>query len=134
MIDRRTYYRMLDMFDDPQFIAKQVVGSMSKEERNAAFGFDTDSIPPPEKTPLHWRKNPGYDMDGHLVCAGCGKPMATAASDKDHHIHAACATMGCELYARDYVAASEIQSAHVHRAVRFDPATKRYQCGCGEWL
>jgi hypothetical protein len=137
MIDRRSYNRLLDDFDDPAYIAQQVMNAMTPAEKEAAFGIGKDHpagvTPAAEKMPLHWRKNPGYDAAGNLVCAGCGQAMAMGQS-QDGKTHASCARKGCELYGRDYISASENDNPHRHAAVRFDPESGKYVCGCGVML
>lgn len=137
MIDRKQYNRLLDTLDDPEYIAKRVIGSMSKEEFQANFGADANPrgpLPPPGHVPIHWRKNPGYDSAGQLVCPGCGHAMTVAQSERDGHTHAVCVTGGCELYGRDYVAGSEQQNPHKHYAARFDETRGKYFCQCGQEL
>lgn len=135
MLDRAQYLRMLDTYDDVDFISKQVVGSMSRLELAQVFGIDDPNAEPrPGHMPLHWRKNPGYDAAGNLVCAGCGKPMSLNVSGNDHHAHAVCNTGGCELYGRDYIEGSEVRTAHRHSPSSFDPESGRYVCGCGVLL
>lgn len=138
MLDGRTYRRMLDDFEDTEYIGKRLLESMSEGEMRGFFGIDKPLPPgvmlPPGHLPIHWRKNPGFDQAGNLCCAGCGKPMTMVQSQKDGHTHAACATQGCELYARDYVEGSEVRSPHRHTPNMFDPVAGKYVCGCGEKL
>jgi len=137
-VSRRQYNQMLDTFDDVEYIGRRVLGSMSQDELRENFGIGEDlppgALPRPGHTPIHWRKNPGYDETGALICPGCKNVMTVAASEKDGHTHAVCATGGCELYGRDYVAGSETQNPHRHSPASFDASSGRYICGCGEAL
>lgn len=136
MIDRKQYNRMLDTFDDPEYIGRRLIGSMTKDELKGTFGIEDPQggLPRPGHMPIHWRKNPGYDSAGVLRCPGCGNAMTMAQSDLDGHTHAACSTGGCELYGRDYVSGSETANPHRHAAARFDETTGKYFCQCGQEL
>lgn len=129
-MDSAQYRKLLETCDDYLYIAQSILRSMAPEELQAKFGIEKPGLAAHSPMPLHWRKNPGYDSQGNLVCAGCGTPMAVAQA-KDGHNHASCTKAGCSLYGKDYIEGSESRNPHRHSPAQYNPESGRYVCGCG---